>query len=427
MSHGLIRRHPDFRRLWLGQSISQLGSQVSALAIPLTAVLVLHASTFAVSLLTTLQYLAFLVLGLPAGAWIDRIRRRPLMITADVARAAVLVSIPIAAALHRLTLLHLYAVVIVMGLGTLLFDVAYQSYLPRLVLREQLVAGSGALEASRSVASVLGPGLAGWLIQAVTAPVALLLDAASFGWSAAWLTAIKHPEPEAAPARRREMLRDIGAGLRLVFGNPTLRALGMYGTAAVVALAVEHAIEVVFLVRTVRLTAATIGLLSMLGSLGAIIGAITAPRTVARFGAAHTMIGTAAVAMTFRSLIPLTGPGPRLALFALGSAVASYGIVAFNVVSVTYRQQLCPDHMLGRMNATIRFLSWGAMPLGALLGGTLGTLIGLRAALWVSAGGGLLAILFLVNSPLRPTANQAANEPPKVPAPQSTPDTEPAH
>lgn len=388
MARGLIRNHPDFHRLWLGQSISQLGSQISALAIPLTAVLALHAGTFAVSLLTTLQYLAFLVLGLPAGAWVDRIRRRPLMITSDLTRAGVLASVPVAAALHRLTLPHLYAVVIVMGLCTLLFDVAYQSYLPGLIHREQLVAGNGALEASRSVASVLGPGLAGWLVQAVTAPIALVLDAASFGWSAAWLAAIRQPEPQPTPARHREMPRDIGAGLRLVFGNPTLRALGIYGTAAVLALAVEHAIEVVFLVRTVRLTAATIGLLSMLGSLGAIVGATTAPRTLARFGATRTMLGTATAAMTFRLLIPLTGPGPRLVLFTLGSAVASYGIVAFNVVSVAYRQQLCPDHMLGRMNATIRFLSWGAMPLGALLGGALGTLIGLRGALWVSAAGG---------------------------------------
>lgn len=398
----LILRHPDFRRLWIGESLSQVGGEISGLAIPLIAVLVLHASTFAVGMLSAVHNLAFLLLGLPAGAWLDRMRRRPVMIAGDLLRAALLASVPVAAYLHRLTMVQLYVVVCAVGVGNLFFDIAYQSYLPALVGREDLVAGNGALEASRSVAHAAGPGAAGALVQAVTAPVAVIANAAGLLWSALWLRSIRYREPAPRPAvARRHLGREIAAGLRLVFGHPVLRALGLYGGIGVLALSIQYAIDVVFLVRVVGLSPAALGLLFTVGTPGAVIGALIAAPLAARLGPERTMLATATVAMSFRLLIPLTAPGPRLALYPIGSGVAACGIVAFNVVAVAYRQRLCPDHLLGRMNATIRFLSWGALPLGAVAGGALGAALGLRPTLWLSAGLGLAAALWLLRSPLR--------------------------
>lgn len=398
---GLIRGHRDFRRLWIGETVSQFGSQVSMLAVPLIAVLTLHASAFQVGVLTAMGYAPFLIFGLFAGAWVDRARRRPVLIAGNLLRAAVLAVVPVAAALGVLNLALLYVVELSVGLGTLFFDVAYQSYLPALISREHLVEGNGRLEASRSTAYALGPGIAGYLVQALTAPVAVLADAASFVWSAAWISAIRLREPPVpAPTRPRALIREVGEGLRLVAGHPALRALGLYSACATMFLSVDQAIEVVFLVRTVRLPAAGVGLLFSVASVGAVLGAFAAGPLGRRFGQARTIVGAALVGKAFLLLVPLTGPGPRLALFATGTGVCSFGVVVFNIVAVAFRQRLCPDRLLGRMNATMRFLSWGMAPVGGLLGGAAGTAIGLRATLWCGGAGGLLSVLWLLCSPL---------------------------
>lgn len=402
MRSGLISRHGDFRRLWIGNAVSQVGTQVSMLAVPLLAVLTLHASTFQVGLLTAAENAAFLLIGLPAGAWVDRLRRRPVLIAGDLLRAALLASLPLAAALGVLTLGQLYAVVFAVGVCTVFFDIAYQSYLPSLVGREHLVEANGRLEANRGVAYAVGPTVAGYLVQALTAPFALLVDAASFAWSAWWNVAIQHREPPPAAAHR-SLRREITAGLRQVFGHPVLRATAGYGSCTVLFMALARAVEVVFLVRTVHLSPAGIGLLYSLSSLGAVAGALVGAPVGRRLGPSRTMLWSALVAHLFMLLIPLTGPGLRLAYYAVGVAVSSLCIVVFNIVSVSYRQTLCPDHLLGRMNATMRFMIWGALPVGGLIGGALGTALGLRATLWVSAFGGLLAVGWLVASPLSNT------------------------
>jgi MFS family permease len=400
MRRGLILGHPDFRRLWIGESVSQLGTQVSLLAVPLIAVVTLRATAFQTGLLTAIGYAAFLLLGLPAGAWVDRVRRRPVMIAGNLLRAVLLASVPVAAALDVLSLGQLYVVVFAVGVCTVFFDVAYQAYLPALIGRAHLVPGNGRLEASRSVAYTVGPAAAGYLVQVLTAAVAILADAVSFVWSASWIAAIGSREPKPV-AGRRALHREITVGLRLVLGDATLRALALYGATSVLCLACGQAVGVVFLVRTIHLDAAQIGLLSSIGGLGAVLGALVAGPLTRRFGYRATTLAVPLVSNGFLLLVPLTGPGPRLALYAIGTAVTSCGIVTYNVVAVAFRQRLCPDHLLGRLNATMRFLAWGTFPLGALLGGALGTAIGARRTLWLEAAGFLLSALWLVASPLR--------------------------
>jgi MFS family permease len=414
---GLIRRHQDFRRLWIGETVSQFGSQVSMLAVPLIAVLTLRAGAFQVGVLSAVGYAPFLVFGLLAGAWVDRARRRPVLIAGNLLRATVLAVVPVAAALGVLNLAVLYVVQFAVGLGTLFFDVAYQSYLPALIGREHLVEGNGRMEASRSTAHALGPGIAGYLVQALSAPVAVLADAASFVWSTAWISAIRRREPPVpVTPQPRALTREVGEGLRLVAGHPVLRALGLYSACATLFLSAEQAIEVVFLVRTVRLPAAGIGLLFSAASVGAVLGAFAAGPLGRRFGEARTIVGAALAGMAFMLLVPLTGPGPRLALFAAGTGICSCGVVVFNIVAVAFRQRLCPDQLLGRMNATMRFLSWGMAPVGGLVGGAAGTAIGPRATLWCSGAGGLLAALWLLRSPLSRVRGPAGPGAATVPA-----------
>lgn len=408
---GLLVNHADFRRLWTADALSQLGGQVSAVAVPLVAVAVLDASTFEVALLSGVQALGFLLIGLPAGVWCDRVRRKPVLITADLVNAVVLGSIPVAALVGALTLLHLYLAVFLVGLCRVFFDVAHQSYLPSLVGRDQVVDGNAKLEASRTVASVVGPSAAGGLVQWLTAPLALAVDALSFLWSAAWLSRIEVVEP-ARPGRARSSLRrDLAEGVSFVWRHATLRTITLNAMTTVLFLAARNALVVVFLVRDLGQSAGTVGLLLSAGGVGAVVGAFLVARVVRRFGQVRAMLGSAVLGAASGLLIPLTMSGPGLVVFAVGSFAGSFGVVVYNVIQVSFRQRLCPDHLLGRMNATVRFLVWGVIPLAGLLGGALATAAGLRAALWTTAVGGLLAPLWLFFSPLRSLRDFPAAEP----------------
>jgi MFS family permease len=397
---GGLRGHRDFNRLWIGDSLSQVGTQIGVLAVPLVAIATLSATTFQLGVLVSLQTAAFLVIGLPAGAWCDRMRKRPVLITADLVRAVLLLSIPAAALFDRLTLAQLYLVVAGTGVATVFFDVSYQSYLPHLVGRAHLVEGNGKLEASRTVAHAAGPAAAGYLIQWLTAPIALAADAVSFLWSAAWLSRIAAREAPADPARRAALRTEIRDGLRFVFGNPVLRAIALQGTCAVLFIGASHAVLLPFLVRTVGLSAGAVGTLFTLASLGALAGALVTRRLTRRLGQARAMIGFILIGGSASLLVPLTGPGWRLAFLVVGETLLQAFIVAFNIVQVSYRQTICPDHLLGRMNATMRFVMWGTTPLGGLLGGVLGTAVGLRNTLCITGVGSTLPVLWLVFSPI---------------------------
>jgi MFS family permease len=393
--------HQDFRRLWFGDTVSQLGTQVTVLALPLVAVKTLGATTFQVGVLVSLMTAAFLLAGLPAGAWVDRLRRRPVMIAADIARAVLLASLPVAAALGVLSIYQLYALALLHGVCTVFFDVAYMSYLPALVGRSALVEGNAKLQASESVAQVAGPAMGGFLVQVFTAPYAVLADAVSFLVSAGSLSAIKTDEPRPERAQRPHLRREIADGMRFVLGHPILRMIaGCTGTFNFFSSALQ-AVVVVFLVRQVGISPGVIGVLFSVGSAGAIVGALTASAAARRLGTARAIWLPVTVTAPTGVLMAMTFPGAGLALFAVGWFGLSFSGVIYNVNQVAYRQALCPPHLLGRMNATIRFLVWGTMPLGGLTGGALGTWLGNRGAMWIIVTGEALSVVWLLASPLR--------------------------
>jgi MFS family permease len=397
-----LLRHRDFGRLWAGQGISELGSQVSLLAIPLVAVLTLHATTFEVGALTASSTAAFLLIGLPAGAWVDRMRRRTVMIWADLGRAGTFASVPVAAAFGVLTIGQLFAVAFVGGVLTVFFDVAYQSYLPFLVGRQNLVDANSKLQGTSSVATVIGPTAAGGLIQLIRAVNSIAVDAASFVVSVISIWSIRGREPNLAETHERRSLRhEIGEGLSFVLRHPILRAIAGTTSTSNLFSGVQTAVEIVFLVRVLHEPPGIIGLLFGAGSIGGVLGAFMSSRLARLIGGARVTIWAIAVWSVGGLLLPLAVRGAGLTLFALGMFVNAFGSLVYNVNQVSFRQRLCPERLLGRMNATMRFLVWGTLPVGALVGGLLGTSLGVRNSLWISGGGGTLAILWLLFSPLR--------------------------
>jgi MFS family permease len=402
MAKGVLLRHRDFRLLWGGESVSELGSQISLLAIPLLAVRTLHATTFEMGLLTAASTAAFLIVGLPAGVWVDRVRRRRLMIGADLGRVLALGSIPIAAAVGGLTLVQLFVVTLVSGVLTVFFDVAYQSYLLALVGRKHLVEGNAKLTGSAQVAAVAGPSVAGGLVQAIGSSAAVAVDSASFLVSAVAVGAIRSPEPRPTVPEggHPRLVVGIAEGLRFVFGNALLRAIAATTSTSNLFSGVAAAVEIVFLVRQVHASPGVIGLLFALGGVGGVAGAFAAGPIARRLGGARaTIIGIAGSVGAL--LIPLTMPGAGLLYFGFGFLMVSFSATVYNVNQVSFRQRLCPDRLLGRMNATMRFVVWGVLPIGALIGGILGAVFGLRTTLWIGALGQALAGIWLLASPMR--------------------------
>ncbi|MGW7415391.1 MFS transporter [Streptomyces sp. NPDC054863] len=397
---GLLRLR-DFRLLLAGAAASQVGAQVTLVALPLVAVLELRAPAFQVGLLTAAETAAFLLIGLPAGAWVDRMRKRTLMIRADVVRAAAMASVPLAAVAGVLTMGQLYLVALVTGVATVFFDVAHQSYLPQLLPREQLVAGNGALETVRSSAQVAGPGLGGGLVQIVGAHLAIVADAIGYAVSALFLLAIRQPESKPEPVPGASLRKDVGEGLRFVLGHPLLRVIAAATGLGNFFAAVLMATQTVYLVRVLGLQPGVLGLMLSASAVGGLAGALCAGRIARRFGQARIIWLASLATGPFALLWPLSGKGAAAALFAVASGVVFFGAVVYNVAQVSFRQMLCPPRLLGRMNATLRFMMWGTLPLGALVGGAIADGLGARAALWVCAVGFLVVPLPLLLSPLR--------------------------
>jgi MFS family permease len=397
---GLLREH-DFRQLFVANTISQVGSQMSLLALPLVAVLALDASNFEVGALAACGTLAFLLVGLPAGAWVDRMRRRNVLIVGDVGRALVLGSVPLAWALGVLSMPQLYLVALVTGVFTVFFDVAYQSYLPHLVGRDNLVEGNAKLEAVRAVSQIAGPTIAGLVIQALTAPVAVALDAASFVGSALFVGRVSRREQ--LPERRPDahLGKEVMEGLRFVFGNRLLRAIAMSIASYNLLSGIRTAMLIVLLARVLHLPAGMIGLFFSIASVGGLLGALTARKIAARVGQGPAIWIPVAVIAPFQLLIPMAQRGWLLWAAAFAYLVIWFCVSVNNITQVSFRQGLTPERLLGRMNATMRFLVWGTAPLGALAGGALGQLLGARPTLWVAAIGGLIPVLPVFFSPLR--------------------------
>lgn len=397
---GLFRDH-DFRQLYVADAISQLGTQISLLALPLVAVTVLHATPFEVGVLAMFETLAFLVVGLPAGAWVDRMRRRMVLIWGDLGRALVLGSVPVAWVLGVLTMPQLYVVGLLSGVLTVFFDVAYQSYLPHLVGRDHLVEGNAKLEAVRGVNQIAGPTVGGLIIQWLTAPIAVALDAVSFVGSAVFVALIRKREPRPERTVDANLGREIAEGLKFVLGNRLLRSIAMCTGSSNFFSGVSGPMLILLFARHLGLPAATIGLVFSFGAIGGLIGALTGTRIARWLGQGPTIWISIGVTAPFALLLPLAQRGWLLWVAAFGFLMYWFGAVVYNITQVSFRQGLTPERLLGRMNATMRFLVWGTLPLGAFVGGVLGSVVGVRETLWIAGIGGLFAFLPVFFSPLR--------------------------
>ncbi|OJF14947.1 MFS transporter [Couchioplanes caeruleus] len=397
-----LSRHGDFRLLWIGQSSSRLGSAITAVALPLVAVGTLDASTMQVALLQAAVWLPWLLIGLPAGVWVDRLPRRPIMITCDVAALLLFVSVPTAAWLHVLTIEHLLVVALLAGATTVFCETAYQVYLPSLLNADQLTEGNAKLQGSEAVAHVAGPGAAGLIAQLFGAVTGLLADALSFLISTVCLLAMDHREPrKSPPAPRKAILRDITEGLRFLVLDPYLRVMAAFGAAANLALVGYQAIWITFLVRENGIRAGTVGVIVAVMGSGGVIGAFLATTVARRLGTARGMLICQTGTAPFALLLPLTGPGARLSLAVLGGIAVSTGVVASNIIKNSFRQTYTPRHLLSRVITGMHLINYGTIPFGALLGGFLGTVLGLRPALWFMATALILSTGIQFLGPLR--------------------------
>lgn len=400
---GGLWRHRDFLNLWSAETISQLGSQVSQLALPLVAILVLEVSAFEVALLGVVGFAPFILISLPAGVWVDRLRRKPILVVADLGRAIMLGSIPVAHWLGVLTIWQLYVVGFVIGVLTVFFDVSYQSYLPSLVARERLVEGNSKLEVSRSGAQLGGPGLAGALVEALTAPVAVLVDALSFLASALFLFRIEQEERSPTRPERKAgagMKAEVLEGLRYVVGNRYLRWIAASTATFNFFSNVIFSIFLVYAVRELEIGPGLIGAIFSLASVGYLLGALLANRISRRFGVGPGIIIGAAgsISLLLLAAAPRSNPIPFV---VAGMGISALGIPIYNITQVSFRQAITPERLQGRMNSVMRFVVWGVIPLGSLLGGALASWFSLRFAIWVGAIGISLAVLPVLLSPVR--------------------------
>lgn len=400
---GGLWQNADFMRLWAGETISVFGSQITALALPLTAVVTLEATASQVGFLEAIGFAPYFVITLFAGVWVDRYRRRPMLVWTNLGQGLLLGLIPLAAWLGALRMELLYAVAFLAGLLHVMFQMAYQAYLPTLVERDHLVEGNSKLQLSVSAASVGGPGLAGLLVEWVTAPLAMVADSLSFLAAARAAARIRRPEPApAGGARDGSLWRGIGQGLRTVLFNPYLRAmLGEAGTYNIFGTAI-HTLFVLYAVRELGIRPGLLGLMYAAGSAGSILGSLAARPLVARFGVGTAMTGTYLVACASPLLIPLATGVPRLtlALLAAWLFLSGVSVTMSNIQVISMRQAVIPPGVFGRTNAAYRFFASGGTPLGALAAGALGDALGLRPALTVVSAGMLLALPWVLFSPL---------------------------
>ncbi|TQK50347.1 putative MFS family arabinose efflux permease [Streptomyces sp. SLBN-118] len=404
---GLLRQ-PAFRRLWAGQAVTQFGTQISILALPLTALTTLNASAFEVSAVQAVQVAPYLLIGLPAGAWVDRMPRKPVLITADLVRALVLLTVPVSHMLGVLTLAQLYAVGLTIGAATVFFDIAYQSYLPDILPADDLAEGNSKLELARSGALVGGHAAGGWLIGLLRGPVALCVDILSFLFSAVmvWRIPGRPRPPEPAARTGRLPCQDIIQGLKFVRHHRLLAPITITSCLTNLSYAMVSALLVTYATRQLGFSPARIGLVMALSSAGMVGGALASRRAARRIGTGPTIVAASLLCGAGPLLLPLAGyaaPHALLvdALLVGGLLIQAVGAVVLNVNQVSVRQAVTPRLLMGRMNATVRFVSWGALPVGALLGGALAQVVGLHSAMWLSALVGAPVFLGLALSDVR--------------------------
>ncbi|HEY9391327.1 MAG TPA: MFS transporter [Mycobacteriales bacterium] len=415
---GDLWSNPDFMKFWVGETVSLFGSQVTALALPLTAILVLDVSPNQLGLLRFLEYIPFLLFTLVFGVWVDRRRRRPIMLVANAARCLLVGLVPILAITDTLSMTMLYLVTFAVGVFTVLFDLCWLSLVPTIVPKDQLIEGNSKVATSASAADVAGPGIAGVLVNLVGAPKALAADALSYVVSFVFLLAIKQPESPPPPADRRALGREIAEGLSLIIRERYLLATAAYGATWNFAVMMNETIFLLYAVRELRYGAGLIGVIFAIGAIGGVLGSVVASTVSRRFPFGRVVSLAAMVATVPAYLFPLAD-GPRLlmvTLFVAGFFLLRAGIGVSNVLTITLRQTVTPNHLLGRMNASMRMILFGIGPLGAIVGGALGTSIGLRPTLWVAATVFVLSLVPLLASSI-PRLSALPDPPEEYPAP----------
>ena len=402
-----LLRHPDFLKLWTAETVSVFGSAITQLALPLIAATILKVTPLEFGLLTTIEFLPFILLSLPAGVWVDRLRRRPILIVGDLGRALAIASIPVAFYFDALTIWQLYIVGFVNGCLTVFFDVAWQSYLPSVVERDQLVEGTSKLQITQSAAQILGPGMAGILIGALKAPFAMILDSASYVVSAIFVFFIRRPEPpvvkhdEAVHGPKPSMRQEVAHGLHYVLGHRWLRSIAATTGTSNFFGNVFGAILILYLTQERGLSAQTIGFAFSIGAIGFLVGALTTTRLTNRLGVGRMLV-LSAFGFSLAGLPVALAPDALIApAVSLSMILGGFCGVAWNINQVSLRQAITQPRMQGRMNATMRFIVWGTIPLGSIVSGVLGNTIGLQATIWVGAIGSLVAFVPVAISSVR--------------------------
>ena len=398
-----LLRQPEFLKLWAAQSISQLGDQVTLLALPLVAVLTLDASAAQMGFLVAAELLPHLFFSLFAGVWIERVQsRRPLMILADIGRAVLLASIPVAAAFDVLTFPQLYAVAFGVGSFAVVFDISWATLFVSIVPRRDMVDANSKLSLSRSVSFVTGPSVAGFLVQILTAPVTLLVDAFSYLGSTLFLTRIRAREPDLEDQNGKGVFRSLREGFGFVLGDEFIRPELLCVATINLFNFVFHAIFVLYATRELGLDPGLLGLVLGAGAVGGVAGAVVAPRVERLIGIGPAFTLGSVLFPLPLVLIPLAAGSELTIAVMLGVAefFCSVGVMILDVNAGSLMFLRTPDRLRSRMSGTFRFVNMGIRPIGALLGGALGTAIGLHATLWIGVVGALAGVVFLVFSPI---------------------------
>lgn len=381
-------------RLWASETIGAFGRQVTGLALPTVAILLLKAGPFEMGVLNGLQVLAFPILGLVVGVWADRWRRRPIMVAANVGRMVALGSIPVTFIFGVLHLYQLYIVAAVVGIFTVFFDVAYQSYLPALIDRTDLVEGNSKLETSQSAAQVVGPAIAGYLIQIIGAAEAIVADAMAFLTSAFFIFSIRKQEPKPRPSGEDpDFIAELKEGAQIVLKSPILRRIAACTATANLGSSMFSAVFLIYVYQRLQLSPGTVGVIFGIGSIGVLLGAIAAARVASSIGLGLAIVISSFVGGIGLLAIPLASYGPAVPILIGIQILTGFSIPVYNINQVSLRQAITPDRIQGRMNATMRTIVWGTIPLGSLIGGILGTQFGIMLTLII---GGVVASLSTV-------------------------------
>ncbi|MEV8631258.1 MFS transporter [Streptosporangium sp. NPDC051023] len=392
-----------FPLLWFGQGASKFGTAITTVVMPLAAITVLNTGTFLVTVIEASVWLPWLLIGLPAGVWVDRLPRRRTMLVCDLISAFTLATVPLAAWAGLLTIAHLIAVALLLGTVAVFFSTASQAFLPNIVPKDRLPGANAKLQGTEAGAQILGPAAGGLVAQLFGAVTGLLIDAATFLISALCLRGIRAEEHHLFAREKRETTfrAEIATGLRFVLGDPYLRVFTVHAGASNLAASALQAILIVFLVRTVGLSQGVVGVVVGAAGVGGVFGALVVTRLADRVGSARTILLLELCATPLALLIPLTTPGLGLLYLMVGGLTVSVAIVASNVLIGSFTQSYCPPQLLGRVSASLHFVNFSTLPLGALMGGLLAELTGLRTTMWVVTSLAVASSFILLAGPIR--------------------------